>query len=289
MRGGDAKVSPNDDRMVWLDANDGEDIREEDCCTILARHLSSFMAGREHLFPLPCQAITRLLCDYIPYGDKKGQYDHADLPFDDAQVPSLRVDFETQDKALYRLWEKNGIPEYLKSMVLGGIIKHNMGTEPGEVYNVTALSACSFIRAILLVRKPLTTEHKRLLDNDMKGISSSFKKGSPLLAVQASLIKISRNKTYQLPVTIKDILKNTVETRFVRFPQEFGQVRQDFGDTMNDQWNSRVDITDVLSQFLNITIHPIAKKLKRSEPSLATSAQTKCGQPHRLKTCRRLG
>ena len=48
MRGSDAKVSPNDEPMVWPDAKDGEDIREEDYCTILARPLSSFMAGREH-------------------------------------------------------------------------------------------------------------------------------------------------------------------------------------------------------------------------------------------------
>ena len=170
MRGSDAKGSPNAEPMVWPESTDGEDIRQEDYCTVLSRHLSSFMAGREHLFPLPFQAMTRLLYDYIPYGDTKGQYDHADLPFDDVQIPSLRIDFELQDKGLYRLWEKFGIPDYLKSMVLGGSIKQNMGAELEEVYNVTPLSACSFIRAILLVRRPLTTEHRRLLDNDMKGI-----------------------------------------------------------------------------------------------------------------------
>ena len=106
----------------------------------------------------------------------------------------------------------------------------------------------------------------------MKSISSSFKKGSPLLAVQASLINISRNKTYQLPIALKDFLKNTVETLFVRFPQEFGEVRRDFGDTMNDQWNSRVDITDVLSQFLNITIHPIASTLEEAQTKRARSS-----------------
>ena len=193
MRGSDAKVSPNDVPMVWPDVRDGEDIYEGDYCKILAQHLSNFMAGREHLFPLPFQAITRLLCDYVPYGDKKGQFDHANLPFDDAQIPQLRTDFTTQDKSLFRLWEQSGIPEYLKSAVLGGGVIHNMGKTPKEVYNVTESSACSFTRAILLVRKPLSSEHRRLLDNDMKSISSSFKKGSPLQAVQTSLTGQTRS------------------------------------------------------------------------------------------------
>ena len=275
MRGSDAKPTANTDPMVWPMYNDGEDIRQEDFCTKLARLLSSFMAGREHLFPLPFQAINRLIYDYIPYGDNKSQFDHADLPFDDHQVPNLRADFEEQDRLLYRLWETSGIPRYIKSMVQGGGVKHNMGAVPEEVYNVAPVSACSLIRAILLVRRPLSDDQKRLLDNDVKGIHSSFKKGSPQLAVESSLANISRNQSYQLPVTIKDILKNIVETLFVRFPQEFGQVHRDFGDTMNEQWNSRVDITDALSQFLNLTILPIAKdlgrQLKRSEPRLATS------------------
>ena len=119
----------------------------------------------------------------------------------------------------------------------------------------------------MLVRRPLSDDQRRLLDNDIKGVSSSFKKGSPLLAVESSLANISRNQSYQLPVTIKGILKNIVGTLFVRFPQEFGQVHRDFGDTMNEQWNSRVDITDVLSQLLNLT-GPVCVCGRGFEPTL---------------------
>ena len=143
LRGSDARPTPNSEPMVWPMYNDGGDIRQEDYCTKLARLLSSFMAGREHLFPLPFQAINRLIYDYIPYGDNKSQFDHADLPFDDHQIPNLRADFEAQDKALFRLWETFCIPEYIKSMVLGGGIKHNMGAVPKEIYKVVPVSACS--------------------------------------------------------------------------------------------------------------------------------------------------
>ena len=148
-----------------------------------------------------------------------------------------------------------------------------MGKDPGEVYEVTASSACSFIRAILLVRKPVSNEHRRLLDNDMKSILSSFKKGSPLLAVQTSLTNVSRNRTYQIPVKLLDFLKNTVEILFVRFPQEFGGVRREFGDTTNDLWNSMVDTTDVLSKFLNIIIKPIVTSLDEAQLKRAKSAR----------------
>ena len=59
----------------------------------------------------------------------------------------------------------------------------------------------------------------------------------------------------------------------MRFPQEFGEVRRDFGDTTKDIWNSMVDITDVLSKFLNITLKPIAKTLEEAQLKRAKSAR----------------
>ena len=172
MRGSDAKVSPNDDPMVWPEEKASEDLYDQDYCSILSQNLSSasFMAGREHLCPLPIQATNRLLCDFVPYGDNKGQFDHADLPFDDAQIPQLKTDFTSQDKALFRLWEKECIPEYLKSSVLGGSMAHNMGKVPDEIYKATESSACSFIRAILFMKKPLSDENRRMLEKDMKAV-----------------------------------------------------------------------------------------------------------------------
>jgi len=272
MRGTDAVVKTNTDPMVWPMFDDGEAIREEDFCTKLARLLASFMAGREHLFPLPFQAIKRLIHDYIPYGDNKSQFDHADLPFDDSQVPNLRSDFKDQDRLLYRVWETSVIPRYIEVMVQGGAVTHDMGASPEEVYTLDQVSACSLIRAILLVKRPLSEDQKRSLDNDVKGIHSNFKKGSPQLAVTNSLAIISRNQKYQLPISIKDILRNIVNTLFVRFQQEFGQVHRDFGDSMNEQWNSRVDITESLSRFLNITILPIARALETAQSKRAKAS-----------------
>ena len=53
MRDSDAKVSPNDVPMVWPDDKDGEDNYTADYCQLLTHQLVIFMAGREHLFPLP--------------------------------------------------------------------------------------------------------------------------------------------------------------------------------------------------------------------------------------------
>ena len=95
--------------------------------------------------------MLRLLCDYVPYGDKKGQFDHADLQFDDrdAQIPQLKTDFTSHDKALFRLWEEACIPEYLKSSVLGGGVAHNMGKIPDGIYQVAESSAWHCARAPL--------------------------------------------------------------------------------------------------------------------------------------------
>ena len=99
------------------------------------------------------------------------------LKFDDEATTDMHKDFVKQDRALCKLW-KNQLPEDhpLRSRFLGMQCKHNMGATPGEVYHIKPNRACAFLRAILLLDKPLKVTLRKELEHDAKGITYRFKR-----------------------------------------------------------------------------------------------------------------
>ena len=71
-----------------------------------------------------------------------------------------------------------------------------------------------------------------------------------------------------------------MEILFVRLPQEFATVKQDFNSSLNynAEWNSMIDISDVLSKFLNTTIKPIAIAIENDQTKRARSVSVQASE-----------
>ena len=254
--------------MEWPDP--AEDVQ----CAQLEKNWILFTLGKEDKFDVVFQAIRWLFVDCIPSGDNKHQFDAADLVFDDTNAPEMRKTFIKQDKALYKLL-MDGLPDdgpgaNLKSRFLGGVAMHHMGKTSNERYKIIPNSACSFIRAILLMDKPLKPAFKKELERDAGSMIHRFKKGSPKVALDEALAILCRNKNHQVAVKVQDWLYNTLMILELRFPNHFGKIKEEHADdSTNSQWNSMPDITDVLSKFISEELQPIAVSIEASQIRMA--------------------
>ena len=153
---------------------------------------------------------------------------------------------------------------------MGGVAIHHMGSTASERYRVLPNSACSLIRAILLMDKPLLPSFKKTLERDANSMTHRFKKGSPKKTLGEALAIPSRNKHHQVSVQIQDWLHNTLTILEVRFPNQYGKLKQEYADdSLNTQWNGMPDITEVLSTFISEELQPIAEPIELSQTQLA--------------------
>ena len=147
---------------------------------------------------------------------------------------------------------------------------HHMGATPNEKYRLTPNSACPLIRAILLMDKPLLLSFKKTLERDANSMTHRFKKGSPKKSLGEALAILSKNKNHQVAVKIQDWLHNTLTILEVRFPNQYGKLKQAHADdSLNSQWNGMLDITEVLSTFISEDLQPIAESIELSQTQLA--------------------
>ena len=204
-------------------------------------------------------------------GDNRHQVDTANLVFDDTNTPEMRTEFTKQDAALFKLLMADLPDDHkLRSRFMGGVATHHIGSTANERYRGIPNSACSFIRAILLMDKPLLPSFKKTLERDAKGITHRFKKGSPKKALGEALAILSRNKNHSVSVQIHDWLYNTLNILEARFPNQFGKLKQDYADdALNSEWNGMPDITEVLSTFISEELQPIAEAIELSQTQLA--------------------
>ena len=153
---------------------------------------------------------------------------------------------------------------------MGGVATHNMGTKAGEKYKVIPNSACSCIRAILLMDKPLLSTFKKQLERDANAMTHRFKKGSLKKTLGEALNILSRNKNHSISVQVHDWLHNTLAILEVRFPNSFGALQSAHADDqLNTEWNGMQDITDVLSAFISEHLQPIAETKELVQIKLA--------------------
>ena len=138
-------------------------------------------------------------------GDNRHQFDTADLVFDDTKTPEMRIEFTKQDGALFKLLMADLPDDHsLRSRFMGGVATHHMGSTANERYRVIPNSACSLIRAILLMDKPLLPSFKKTLERDANAMTHRFKKGSPKKTLGEALAILSRNKNHSVSVQVQD-------------------------------------------------------------------------------------
>ena len=201
--------------MEWPE---GDDVQ----CSQLEANWNSFTKGKADQYDLVFQGITRLFVDYIPMGDNRHQFDTADLVFDDTNAPEMTAQFAKQDGALFKLLMADLPGDHsLRSRFMGGVAIHHMGSTASERYRVLPSSACSLIRAILLMDKPLLPSFQKTLERDANAMTHRFKKGSPKKSLGEALAILSKNKNHQVSVQIQDWLHNTLTILEVRFPNQY--------------------------------------------------------------------